>query len=647
VSHRRRLLSEVGPVLLAIACACPSADGLLGSAHRPLRAGEKPALPPCQIVGPSDPLLPLDLRQVWLGGEIGRRMEITVRNNLLQLDLENVFLKPYREKKQKKGHFIGLGKLVDSSVRLAAHSSDPQMLQRNEWLVQQVMGLQEPDGYIGYFPPELRMWTLWDTYDMGYLVYGLTTDYALFQREQSLATARKLADYMIARARAEPQRRIGLSDWCTYIFEGYLLLERATGDRRYRDFCVKDGRLPQWDMQVMLDRRAAGHRSHVAGYCLGARIQLWAHRTDPAPKLLDGARRAIDFLTRQDGMAIIGASGIGEHWDRSQASPANFGETCATAHLLYMLEDLLRLEGDSRYGDLIERVVYNALFAAQSPDGRRLRYFIPFEGPRQYFGRDDYCCPCNYRRIVADLPGMVYYRCEGGLAVNLYTASQATVPLPDGKRLTVRQQTDYPSSGRVVLQLDPSEEAEFPLRLRIPSWCREAKVAVNDQPAPEAARPGSLLVLRRRWKPGDRVGLEMPMSWRLVKGRQAQAGRVAVMRGPVVFCLNRDRHKSVGLPKDLRTLTIDPSSLAAPRPDDSVRPQGLACPVRAYRPGVQPSSAQAELELLLTEFPDPCGEATFLLVSDRPGTEQVDDELIGVGVPASAGRGESEQRPGG
>jgi DUF1680 family protein len=614
---------------------------LLCAARCPLQAAEMPTLRTVGCVGAAnDRLVPADVRQVRLRGEIGRRVEITLRDNLLQIDLENVFFKPYREKQQKSGSFIGLGKLIDSLVRFAAYTGDPQVRERKEWMIQQTIGLQEPDGYIGYFPPELRMWTLWDAYDIGYLVYGLATDYAYFGRQESLTAARKLADYMIARVRAEPQRAArgvgGLSDWCTFGFEGYLLLHHVTRDPRYWDFCVKDGRLPQWDMQVLLDRRIAGHRSHVAGYCLGGRIQLWAHRVDPSPKLLGGSRRALDFLTRQDGLATIGTCGTGEHWDRTQASPASFGETCATAHLLWLLEDLLRLEGDSRYGDLIERAVYNALFAAQSPDGRRLRYFIPFEGPRQYFGRDDYCCPCNYRRIVADLPGMVYYGCDGGLAVNLYTASEAKLPLAGGQRLVVRQQTDYPNSGRVVLQLDPSAETEFPLRLRIPSWSRGAKVAVNDQPMPEAARPGSFLVLKRRWKAGDHVDLELPMSWRLVQGRQAQAGRVAVMRGPVVFCLNRDRHKSVGLPKDLRTLTIDPASLTGPVSDNRVRPDGLACRVREFRPGSQPPAAKAELELLLTEVPDPGGEATFLLVPDSAAPEPVADELIGLGLGSVA-----------
>jgi hypothetical protein len=104
------------------------------------------------------------------------------------------------------------------------------------------------------------------------------------------------------------------------------------------------------------------------------------------------------------------------------------------------------------------------------------------------------------------------------------------------------------------------------------------------------------------------------------------------MRGPLVFCLNRDRHKDAGLPKDLRTLVIDPTSLAGPVPDNIVRPEGLACRVRAFRPGSQPPAVKADLELLLTEFPDPGGEATFLLVPDPAAPELLDDELLGLGL---------------
>jgi hypothetical protein len=157
-------------------------------------------------------------------------------------------------------------------------------------------------------------------------------------------------------------------------------------------------------------------------------------------------------------------------------------------------------------------------------------------------------------------------------------------------------------------------------------------VAVNNKPAAETAHAGSFFTLRRLWKPGDRIELQMPMPWRLIKGRKAQAGRVAVMRGPLVFCLNRSRHQGLDLPADLTKVVIDPTSLGGPIRDTTVRPEGLACRVRAFRPDLDPKSAKADLELLLTEFADPDGEATFLLVPDPDARELVDDELMRLGL---------------
>ena len=124
----------------------------------------------------------------------------------------------------------------------------------------------------------------------------------------------------------------------------------------------------------------------------------------------------------------------------------------------------------------------------------------------------------------------------------------------------MQQQTDYPSSGRVLLKVDPSQPAEFSLRLRIPRWCQEAKITVNGQPVQKPVRSGTYYAISRKWQAGDRVEMDMPMPLRFVRGRQSQAGRVAVMRGPVVFCLSRERNQDLGT-IDPRLITLVPSSL--------------------------------------------------------------------------------------
>ena len=140
-------------------------------------------------------------------------------------------------------------------------------------------------------------------------------------------------------------------------------------------------------------------------------------------------------MLRHDGLHITGGTGQCEIWTDDQDGRGDLGETCATAYQLRVYESLLRLRGEARMGDLIERTVFNTLFAAQSPDGRRLRYFAPTEGPRAYWTTDTYCCPCNYRRIVAELPGMVFLRVSGFQMIALVNVAGAATQSPVGFRV--------------------------------------------------------------------------------------------------------------------------------------------------------------------------------------------------------------------
>jgi uncharacterized protein len=407
--------------------------------------------------------------------------------------------------------------------------------------------------------------------------------------------------------------------------EAMLSLYEATRDPRYLDFCAKHRNLPEWNMDIVLGRWGTiqGHAYAYLAQCLS---QLWLYRAQPDPRLLCPSRRALDFLTKGDGLVVTGACGDHECWHDTQSGTINLGETCATAYLLRVLDELLKLEEDPRYGDIMERVIYNTLFAAQSPDGRRIRYYTPFEGPRVYFPQDGYCCPNNYRRVVAELPAMIYYQSSDGVAINLYTPSSAALKIKDALTVKLRQETDYPNSGRVRIHVDPARAAQFTLRLRIPKWCETAKILVNGKTFETSTPAGTFASIVRSWQPGDVVELDMAMPLRLVVGRRAQAGRAAVMRGPMVFCLNRARHKELAK-IDLRMITIDPASLQGPIADDSVRPGGLACRVRAWSPGSWYPMAPPELHLTLTEFADPAGEATYFHVPNPKARELVEDEL--------------------
>jgi DUF1680 family protein len=293
------------------------------------------------------------------------------------------------------------------------------------------------------------------------------------------------------------------------------------------------------------------------------------------------------------------------------------------------LDSLMRLEGDLRYGDIMERTIYNALFAAQEPDGRKIRYFTPFTGPRVYFDQDGFCCPGNFRRIMAELPQKVYYLCaDKAIAVNLYTTSQTTVGLEKDLSVELSQATDYPNSGHVVFRVTPSKEAVFAIRLRIPRWCPSATVRINDKDPAAIARGANTYEIRRKWKAGDRVTLEMPMAWRFIKGHRLQEGKAALARGPVVYCLGTAQNEEI-LKKypNFSGIVIDPALLGEPEPDRSIRPDGRRVTVKARveAPGAW-SKGAPHLTLTFTEFIDPTGIVTYFHLLDL--NKAVEDELM-------------------
>jgi len=581
----------------------------------------------------SEKLMSINIGQVEVGGEIGRRIDITINNNVLVLNADKDFIRPF-QRRSRTGGYIGIGKFIDSLVRFAAYSKNERVLNLKKHIVRETINTQEEDGYIGICKSDNRMWDLWDIHEMAYLILGLTSDYKYFQERPSLEAARRLAIYIIKRWSVDPSRET--NGWVsTYVGttgleEAMLALYEQTGEKHYLDFCITNRKLADWDTDLIQGRwgNLEGHAYYHLCHCLA---QLRLHQMHPNPVLMGQSQKTFDFLVRQDGLLIPGLCGYQECWHSNQQGFFKLGETCATAYLVRWLDEMLQIERESIYGDIMERVIYNGLFAAQSPDGRRLRYYSPFEGPRVYFDGDTYCCPCNFRRIIAELPGMLYYQRNGGLAINLYAESSANLDIKKGVSLQINQVTDYPNSGDVVIRLKPSKPARFPLYLRIPRWCDKANVTINEGASEMSASGGSFFMVNRMWKAGDKIRLRMPMSWRLIKGRKSQAGRVAVMRGPMLYCLNPERQEDFD-PEIMRLMWLDPSSLKLSGKDESIRPDGLACEASFWNPNNYNAASKANIKLILTEYADPGCKATYFLVPNSEEDTLTDDELIEFGL---------------
>ena len=418
-----------------------------------------------------------------------------------------------------------------------------------------------------------------------------------------------------------------------------LELYRVTGDKRYFDFAadvphgnnhgeVQLASLRTWEQDFSHPPR------HVYVMLARCYAQTELYRLTGEENLLHMSQLMRNELLKrgEGGLLVTGSCSDGEQFTYNQNGTGAIGESCVTAYVLRWMDSLMRLEGDMRYGDLLERTIFNALFAANSPDGRWIRYFTPFTGDRQYDTRDSFCCCGNYRRAMAELPQKVYYRTpEGGIALNLFTNSKKPFDV-NGQTVTILQETTYPNDGEVKLTFATGKPATFAFQFRTPRWCEKITLQVNDE-APVTIDPAGqklgYYALNRTWRDGDVARISMPMTWRFLRGRAVQDGRVALLRGPMVYCIGKDQNAEL-LKKcpEPRNLVIDPASLVGPAKDDSTRPNGLKAVAKAW---LSQDRTGDTVTVTLTEFTDPSGQEVYFRVPNLADTSPVrltDDEIV-------------------
>ncbi|MDY0165250.1 MAG: glycoside hydrolase family 127 protein [Thermoguttaceae bacterium] len=581
-----------------------------------------------------------------LGGEMDRRLRNLIYQNYMVVDLDGKWLDHFRHRTDRGGRshvYYGIGKVLDAGSLFSAYTGDPKVAARTRYIVEELVKSRDPDGYLGFWnaePDNRQNHINWILHEQEYINLAFVRHYRCTGDRQSLAHARVMADYIL-RTFPTPQHPCydaGLI--CTAgLPEGMLELYRATGDPRYFDFAadvphgndrgeIKLASLRTWEQDF-------SHRPcHVYVMLARCYAQTELYRLTGEEQLLNMSHFMRNELLKrgEGGMLVTGSCSEGEHFTYDQNGCGDIGESCVTAYVLRWIDSLLRLEGDLRYGDLIERTVHNALFAANSPDGRWIRYFTPFTGQRKYDTRDFFCCCGNYRRAVAELPQKVYYRTlEGGIALSLFTQSRKAFDVK-GQTVTLLQETAYPNDGEVTVTFSTERPIAFAFQFRTPAWCETVTLRVNsDVPVtihpPEQSR-GSY-VLDRTWNDGDVVRISMPMAWRFLRGRAVQDSRVALLRGPIVYCIGKDQNAALlqRCPEP-RDLVIDPASLAAPVEDDSIRPNGLKVIAEAW---LKPDATGEKVEVSLTEFIDPSGQEVYFRVPNLTNTAPVplaEDEIV-------------------
>ena len=237
------------------------------------------------------------------------------------------------------------------------------------------------------------------------------------------------------------------------------------------------------------------------------------------------------------------ASNEGFTSDYDLPNDTAYAETCASVAMVFWAARMLNLNLDGQYGDMLELALYNTSLAGLSRNGTQYFYDNKLESDGSHQRWDWHPCPCctkNVARLVASVAGYFYSVAETEVAVHLYGGAEVSLPVAGGT-VGLSEVSDYPWSGKIAITLDPQGTDAFTLALRIPGWAKGASVRVNGQSVPMETERG-YLKLHRTWSKGDVVDLMLPMAPERIYAHPAvrqDLGRVALRRGPLVYCVEQ------------------------------------------------------------------------------------------------------------
>jgi hypothetical protein len=321
----------------------------------------------------------------------------------------------------------------------------------------------------------------------------------------------------------------------------FLAYQRGAGDRYkslgkdYLDDLYYD---PLSENRSNLNGRHA--YSHVNSLCSA----MQAYLTLGSEKHLHAATNGFAFLSAQSFATggwgpdeFLRAPSTDDVFASLSNTHSSFETPCGSYAHFKLTRYLLRVYRDSRYGDSMERVMYNTILGAKplQADGRTFYYAdCNFDGQKVYSKNRWPCCSGTYPQIAADYRISAYFRDEQGVFVNLYVPSTLAWTRGSSK-ISLTQTGDYPFDSRVHFSLKLSKSEEFAVNFRIPAWAAGASVSVNGKRISSSVLPGTFASVRRKWKSGDRVELELPLAMRLEAINDKHPDVAALLSGPLVL----------------------------------------------------------------------------------------------------------------
>ena len=472
-----------------------------------------------------------------------------------------------------------LGKTIETAAYSLHRRANPALEAKIDAVIDMYARLQQADGYLSSWYQRIqpgRRWTnLRDCHELycaGHLIEGAVAYFQATGKSKLLDVMARYADHIASVFGPEADKRKG---YCGHpeVELALVKLARATGKRKYLDlakyFVDQRGQPPHY---FDTEARARGadpkdfhfksyeyNQSHkpvreqdkVVGHAVRA-MYLYSGMADVATEYGDDdLKAALDRLwTDLTSRRLYITGGLGPSSDNEGftgdydlPNETAYAETCASVGLVFWSSRMLGMGPDARYGDLMEQALYNGAMSGLALDGSLFFYENPLESRGAHHRWKWHRCPCcppNIGRLVAAVGCYMYGVARDAIAVHLYGDNTARLDVA-GTAVRLTQTTRYPWDSAVALAVELDAPTRFTLHLRIPGWSRSARLSVNGATVDLASvTQDGYAAVTRDWANGDQVQLDLEMAVDQVRAHPAvrqDAGRIALRRGPLLYCL--------------------------------------------------------------------------------------------------------------
>lgn len=455
-----------------------------------------------------------------------------------------------------------------------ARRFDARLAKKLDEAIALIESVQRPDGYINtYYAVErehVRWTNLRDNHELycaGHLIQAAVAHHRALRDKRLITVAARFADLICDVFGPESEKKNPDIDGHEEIELALVELYRETRNRRYLDqaeyFVNARGyqRLQGgwFGIEYFQDHVPLREQKDITGHA----VRALYFNTGAADLYLENGEKKLFVALQRLWNSMVGrrmyiSGGVGSRHhgeafgaDYELPNAQAYTETCAAIASMMWNQRMLAATGDARYADLFEHTLYNGMLPGWSMDGAQYFYVNPLANNGSHRRLDWYecaCCPPNIGRTISAISGAVYSTAQNAIYIQMYTNSSAEISF-NGKTVGIVQRTRYPWDGEVDISINASDE--FDLMVRIPSWCVSgASLTVNNEAVSSDLVPGSFVRLSRAWSPGDLVRLRLPMAPRVMQSHPhvlENVGRVALTRGPLLYCIEAVDHPGAPL----------------------------------------------------------------------------------------------------